>query len=192
MSMLSTVCIMGKLVSTIKDNQILPSKGVSVLVCSLFTTHYQSEFPRISTLQTNLLNVCHTRHYTQQLAQHILKHFKGLQLFRKGDFISDEFNSWLYCYQQQRSWAKVMFLQLSVMLSTGGSASVHAGIPPLKSRQPPRNRHPLKKQTPPQEADTPKKQTPPKKQTLIPHPHPTSGWYASYWNAYLFLNAIKG
>ena len=34
-------------------------------------------------------------------------------------------------YRPQRSWGKVMFLQASVILSTGGggSASVHAGIP---------------------------------------------------------------
>ena len=34
-------------------------------------------------------------------------------------------------YRPQRSWAKVMFLQASVILLTRGvSASVHAGIPP--------------------------------------------------------------
>ena len=83
--------------------------------------------------------------------------------------------------------AKVMFLLLSVILSTGGvSASVHAGVPPLGqtppgSRHPPRadtppprsrhpqSRHPLGADTPPptpQEqtllgADTPQEQTPP-------------------------------
>ena len=41
-------------------------------------------------------------------------------------------------YRPQRSWAKVMFLQASVILSTGGgSASVHAGMP-----DPPQTRHP--------------------------------------------------
>ena len=32
-------------------------------------------------------------------------------------------------YRPQRSWGKVIFSQASVILSTGGSASVHAGIP---------------------------------------------------------------
>ena len=54
-------------------------------------------------------------------------------------------------YRPQRSWAKVMFLQASVILLTGGggvSASVHAGI------------HPPWEQTPPPKADTPLEQTP--------------------------------
>ena len=40
---------------------------------------------------------------------------------------------------RQRSCGKVMFLQLSVILFTGGSASVHAGIPspPGPARPPP-------------------------------------------------------
>ena len=33
-------------------------------------------------------------------------------------------------YLPQRSWGKVIFSQVSVMLFTGGSASVHDGIPP--------------------------------------------------------------
>ena len=33
-------------------------------------------------------------------------------------------------YRSQRSWGKVIFSQASVILLTGGSASVHAGIPP--------------------------------------------------------------
>ena len=89
-------------------------------------------------------------------------------------------------YRPQRSWAKVMFLQASVILSTGGvSASVHAGIPhpqeqtpPLGSRHPPWSRHPpgadrpradtlQSKHPPPPGADTspgantPWEQTPP-------------------------------
>ena len=58
--------------------------------------------------------------------------------------------------------AKVMFLQASVILSTGGgvSDSVHVGIPP-PGADPPRSRHP------PQEADPPKKQTSP---TISRHP----------------------
>ena len=35
-----------------------------------------------------------------------------------------------YFYRPQRSWGKVIFSQACVTLFTGGSASVHAGIPP--------------------------------------------------------------
>ena len=47
-------------------------------------------------------------------------------------------------YRPQRSWGKVMFLHVSVILLTrGGSASVHAGIAdPPGSRHPPRSRPP--------------------------------------------------
>ena len=80
--------------------------------------------------------------------------------------------------------ANVMFLLVCVILLTeGGSASVHAGIPPTH---------------PPPEADTPRKQTPsPRKQippleadpweadTPPPGIRSMSGRYASYWNAFL-------
>ena len=68
--------------------------------------------------------------------------------------------------------AKVMFLQASVIMFTGGvSASVHVGIPhsplgadtpqgadtlPPKKQIPPQSRQPPKKQTPPQKADPPR------------------------------------
>ena len=60
--------------------------------------------------------------------------------------------------------AKVIFLHLSVILFTGGrgSASLHAGIPPL----------------------SPPDQTPPPPEPSI---RSTSGRYASYWNAFLFF-----
>ena len=62
-----------------------------------------------------------------------------------------------YIYRPQRSWAKVIFSQACVILSTGGgSASVHAGI------YPPRTRPPRQHQTLP-----PRDQTPP---APIPHP----------------------
>ena len=68
-------------------------------------------------------------------------------------------------YRPQRSWGKVMFLQASVILLTGGgvSASVHAGIPPgadtplgadtpweqtLQEQTPPGSRHPPGADTP--------------------------------------------
>ena len=59
-------------------------------------------------------------------------------------------------YRPQRSWGKVTFSQVSVILFTGGSASVHTGIPPT----PPRTRHPPGPGTP---------------QSRHPHPHPSSG-----------------
>ena len=73
-------------------------------------------------------------------------------------------------YRPQRSWGKVMFLQASVILLTGGvSASVHAGIHPPEQTPPewtpPWSRHPLGADTPPGAdtplgADTPWEQTP--------------------------------
>ena len=48
----------------------------------------------------------------------------------------------LLYYRPQRSWAKVMFSQASVILSTGGSASVHAGIPSPWEQTPPRDQTP--------------------------------------------------
>ena len=72
-------------------------------------------------------------------------------------------------YQPQRSWAKVMFLQVSVILSTGGraSASVHAGIPPppplLGADQTPLGLDPPQSKPPrtrPFRPDPPGKQTP--------------------------------
>ena len=67
-------------------------------------------------------------------------------------------------YRPQRSWAKVMFLQASVILLTRGvSASVHAGIPPWTRS--PGARHPPDQHTPPgtrhpPEPDTPRADTP--------------------------------
>ena len=51
-------------------------------------------------------------------------------------------------------WGKVIFSQVSVILLTGGSASVHAGIPPSKENPPPGRaplpgRHPIQGDPPP-------------------------------------------
>ena len=74
-------------------------------------------------------------------------------------------------YHQQRSFGKVMFLHLSVILSTGGYlADKRLG------KHPPR-------QTPPRQ--TPPRQTPP------PGDGHCGGRYASYWNAFLFVLQIK-
>ena len=55
-----------------------------------------------------------------------------------------------YFYRPQRSWGKVMFLHVSVILFTrGGSASVRAGIPPWQGRPPPLARRPPRQGRPP-------------------------------------------
>ena len=96
-----------------------------------------------------------------------------LVMFKKQSFVHRKsifYES--HIYRLQRSWAKVMFLQASVILSTGeGCASVHAGIPPPsrhpppgadtpREQTPPWSRHPLGADTLPG-ADTPPEQTPP-------------------------------
>ena len=65
-------------------------------------------------------------------------------------------------YRPQRSWVKVIFLQASVCPRGGGvSASVHAGICPLKQTPPP-SRHPPPRADPLDQAPTPPlEQTPP-------------------------------
>ena len=87
-------------------------------------------------------------------------------------------------YRPQRSWAKVMFLQASVILSTGGVClSACWDTTPPRSR-PPQSRHPPG-------ADT----HPPREQTTPPREadsgiRSTSGRYASYWNAFLFTRVL--
>ena len=79
-------------------------------------------------------------------------------------------------YRPQRSWAKVMFLQASVILSTGGvclSAWWDARPPPPGTRHPPGSRHPPgpdpPDQTPPRpgtpRSRPPTRAPPPGKQT---------------------------
>ena len=98
-------------------------------------------------------------------------------------------------------WGKVIFLHLSVILFTGGSASVYGGIPISPREQTPpradtlRSRHSLELG-----ADTPWSRHPPRagtprSQEQTPTPlcsacwkiRSTSGRYASYWNANLFV-----
>ena len=73
----------------------------------------------------------------------------------------------LHHYRPQRSWGKVIFSQASVILLTGGSASVHAGIPPGPDtpleqtpweQTPPRSRPPRSR--PPQELTPPRSRPP--------------------------------
>ena len=63
----------------------------------------------------------------------------------------------MFNYHPQTKFAKVIFLHLSLILFTGVSASVHAGIPPPGLGTP-------REQSPPG-ADTPWEQTPPRSRT---------------------------
>ena len=93
--------------------------------------------------------------------------------------------------------AKVMFLLVSVILSTGGSASVHAGIPPPTKetplpRRPPAKDTPPAKETPlprrpPCQGDPPAKETPPGKQTQAYGTHPT-GMHSCFPEIFTVLN----
>ena len=60
---------------------------------------------------------------------------------------------------------------------------------PPGSRQPPWSRHPPRADTP--GADTPQEQTPPRVDTPPLSDGHCCGWYASYWNAFLFLNELE-
>ena len=92
----------------------------------------------------------------------------------------------------------------SVHRGGGGSASMHAGIPPPGPGRPPQTRQTTpQEQTPPRTrqtplgADTPQEQTPREQTSPWEQTPPreadssirsTSGRYASYWNAFLFYN----
>ena len=98
--------------------------------------------------------------------------------------------------------AKVMFLQVCVCPQGGRvSASVHAGMPdpPDQADPPGTGRHPPGPgRHPPDQADTPgpgRPPTPPRNRQTPPQEEDssirsTSGRYASYWNAFLFLDFI--
>ena len=82
-------------------------------------------------------------------------------------------------YRLQRSWAKVMFLQASVILSTGGGGCLPQCMrgyhpPPPRADQTPREQTPPEADTPqtrhPRTRHTPPEQTPPRDQTPPPPP----------------------
>ena len=116
-------------------------------------------------------------------------------------FITDKLNTVCIFTSRNEVVAKVMFLLVSVILSTGGSASVHAGIPPPVhlpgsthtpgSTHPPRKHRkhaPSRKHTSPWEAHPPWEayrlgSMPP--QEADSGIQSMSGRYASYWNAFL-------
>ena len=124
----------------------------------------------------------------------------------------------IYIYRPQRNWAKVMFLQASVILSTAGEGVCLSAcwIPPPWSRDPPEQtpsgadtpctRHPRSR---PPGADTPRDQTPtppgadsPPRSRHSPGAdtpageadasiRSMSGRYASCWNAFLLSYYFK-
>ena len=98
--------------------------------------------------------------------------------------ISLHFNN----YRPQRSWGKVMFLQASMILLTGGVClSACWDIPPRSRHPHPRaDSPPPQEQTPPPQSRLPpQEQTPPPQHRACWEIRSTRGRYASYWNAIL-------
>ena len=137
---------------------------------------------------------------TNTICEHGLKHHHSVTTDLRHIIL--QFNY----YRPQRSWGKVMFSQACVILFTGGSASVLAGIhtPPGADTHPPGadtpgSRHPPGADTHPPGADTPGSRHPPwsrhppeqtpQEQTHTPPSMQgdTVNARASYWNAILFV-----
>ena len=95
-------------------------------------------------------------------------------------------------YRPQRSWGKVMFLQVSVILLTGGG-STWPGTP-SGTRYPPRDQvHPPQtRYTPPDQVHPPlpRPGTPPRHRACW-EIRSTRGRYASYWNALLYYTGSR-
>ena len=90
------------------------------------------------------------------------------------------------CYRPQRSWGKVIFSQASVILFTGGvclSACWDTATPPQKEAPARKKELPLPRRPPCQGDDSP-----PEADSGI---RSMSGWYASYWNAFLFYLSFR-
>ena len=95
-------------------------------------------------------------------------------------------------YRQQRSWAKVIFSQACVKNSVHrgeGGCLPHCMLgytfPPRPGTFPPRAHPPsILEQTPPKPGKPPRADTPREADCSM---QSTSGQYASYWNAFLFL-----
>ena len=106
-------------------------------------------------------------------------------------------------YHPQRSWGKVMFLQASVILLTGGEGGYSppeqtpppgADTPPGSSRHPLRSKPPQSRHPPPGAADTPLGADTPRSRHLpraCCQIRSTRERYASYWNAILFSMFLK-
>ena len=107
----------------------------------------------------------------------------------------------VHYYRLQRSWDKVMFLQVSVILLMGGggtSPSLQEQTTPPRAdpprADPPGSRHLPGVDHPPGSRHHPGSKPPWSRPPWADTPRPacceirsTCGWYASYWNAILFL-----
>ena len=108
--------------------------------------------------------------------------------------VTDCVNS-IISYHPQQSCGKVMFLNLSVILSTGGCLpQCTLGYTMPLARHPPGQSHPLAG-TPPGRY-TPLAGTPPWGGTTppgryTPHNSHCSRWYASYWDAFLWSKGME-
>ena len=111
----------------------------------------------------------------------------------------------VFFYRPQRSWAKVMFLQVCVILFTGRGClpqcmlGYHTplGADTPREQTPPQSRHPPGADTPTSRQQTPWEQAPPSREQTPRSRHPpeqtppsklrirsTSGRYTSYLNAF--------
>ena len=87
-----------------------------------------------------------------------------------------------YCPQQSCEG----YVLTPVCLSTGGVCLSAYWDTPSQSRHPPGSRPPIADIPPPQQTPYPLEQTPPK-QTPPQADGYWCGWYASFWNAFLFM-----
>ena len=103
---------------------------------------------------------------------------------------SENHYGFVYLPPANEVWGKVIFSEVCVKNSVhrGGSASVHAGIPPIL-----RTRHTLPDQAPLRPGNHPRTRHPPPREQHLPgracwEIRSTRGRYASYWNAILYYN----
>ena len=96
---------------------------------------------------------------------------------------------WPSFYRPKRSLGQGnIFTPVCHSVHRSGSASVHAGIPPPPPWQAdaPWQADPTLAGRPPQQAADPPSRQPPL-QADLPWIRSMIGWYASYWNAFLFM-----
>ena len=113
-----------------------------------------TKFIKISKIRITL---CQMKNYTRLISCKSWRLWEGIPflLFLSVLYLLPS----VYYHCPQTKFAKVMFLHVSVILSTGECLPQCMLGSPLRSRHPPRSRPPAE-QTPPR-ADTPREQTPP-------------------------------
>ena len=147
----------------------------------------------------------HTTYHAHHLSRMPWGIWKGLYVYinkkavwlflKKRNVVTFIVNRWLCYYHPQWSWGKVIFSEACVKNSVHGGCLPYCmlGYIPRGQRQtpPPQSRSPradpLQEQTPPGSRH-PLEQTSPT--TAHAGIWSTSGWYASYWNAYLFCHFV--